>query len=353
MKGVKIIVIAMTCLYLSSCDNQTVSVNSDITIPVKVTPIELTSIQETLSANGTVGPVSEAELSTQSQGYYQLQVNPRTGKPFTMGDAVNENEVIIQLNYPELVNSVRIEIKKMNLKIAESDYRKQKTLHEKGGVTASDLQEAEVNYINTKYDYEAAQMDLEDLLVKAPFDGVIVDLPYYTQNVKVESGTAILSVMNYENLVLSVDFPEKYISSIRSGMSSIVTSYSIENSALEGEIDQISPAIDEETRTFKGIVKVDNPDLSFRPGMYVKADIITHKVDSTIVVPRDILKKGRRGGYVVYVVERNTAAAEKRVSTGIESDGMIQITKGLSVGDLLVTDGYEMLSNRSKVKVIK
>lgn len=353
MKGVKIIIIAITCLCLSSCDNQTVSVSSDITIPVKVTPIELTSIQESLSANGTVGPVSEAELTTQSQGNYQLQVNPRTGKPFTMGDAVKENEIIIKLDYPELINSARIEIKKMNLKIAENDYDKQKTLHEKGGVTATDLQEAEVNYINTKYDYEAAEMDLEDLLVKATFEGVIVDLPYYTQNVKVESGTSVLSIMNYENLVLSVDFPEKYISSITSGMSSIVTSYSIENSTLEGEIDQISPAIDEETRTFKGIVKVDNPDLSFRPGMYVKADIITHKVDSTIVVPRDILKKGRRGGYVVYVVERNTAAAEKRVSTGIESDGMIQITKGLSVGDLLVTDGYEMLSNRSKVKVLK
>lgn len=353
MKGINIIIIATICLCLSSCDNQTVNVTSDISIPVKVTPIELTSIQESLSANGTVGPVSEAELTTQSQGNYQLQVNPRTGKLFTMGDAVKKNEIIIKLDYPELINSVRIEIKKMNLKIAENNYNKQESLHQKGGVTETELQEAQVNYINAKYDYEAAQMDLEDLLIKAPFEGVIVDLPYYTQNVKVESGTSILSIMNYENLVLSVDFPEKYISSVTSGMSSIVTSYSIENTALEGKIDQISPAIDEETRTFKGIVKVDNPDLSFHPGMYVKADIITRKVDSTIVVSRDILKKGRRGGYVVYVVERNTAAAEKRVSTGIESDGMIQITEGLSVGDLLVTDGYEMLSNRSKVKVIK
>lgn len=353
MKGVKIIFLAMSCLYLSSCTNESVSVSSDISIPVKVTPIELTSIQESLSANGTVGPVSEAELTTQSQGDYQLQINPRTGKRFTMGDVVKENEVIIKLDYPELVNTARLETKKMNLKIADNDYNKQKSLYEKGGVTATELQEAEVSYIDARYDYEAAQMDLDDLLIKAPFKGVIVDLPYYTQNVSLESGTSVLSIMNYENLMLSVDFPEKYISSITSGMSTIVTSYSVEDNTLEGEIDQISPAIDEETRTFKGYVKVNNSDLSFRPGMYVKADIITQKVDSTIVVSRDILKKGRRGGYVVYVVERNTAAAEKRVSTGIESDGMIQITKGLEVGDLLVTDGYEMLSNRSKVKVIK
>jgi hypothetical protein len=54
----------------------------------------------------------------------------------------------------------------------------------------------------------------------------------------------------------------------------------------------------------------------------------------------------------VYVVERNTAV-EKRVNTGIETDTEVEIVSGLEPGEKLVIEGYQMLSNRAKVRVQK
>lgn len=346
--------IAIAALIFTSCNNEQATVSSDISIPVRVEAIELNSIQQVVTANGTVEPASEVELLTEADGEYQLMKNPRTGKPFILGDRVKKGEVIVKLTNPEYINDIRIETKKLNLDIAKSDYEKQQALFEKGGVTQSEMQNSEVTYISAKYDYEAAQMQLSYLEVNAPFSGIIVTLPYYTQTVELTSGTSVATVMSYDQLKLNVEFPEKYLPTIEKGMEAVVTNYNLKEDTLIGNINQISPVIDEETRTFSGVLDVENGSLAFRPGMYVKADIVTEKKDSTIVIERDLLKKARRGGgYVVYVVERNTAASEKRVITGIESDDMVEIRKGLEIGDQLVVEGYEMLSNRSKVKVLR
>ena len=113
----------------------------------------------------------------------------------------------------------------------------------------------------------------------------------------------------------------------------------------------MSPAISTETRTFKGKILIDNDQLKLRPGMFAKADIVTVRKDSVISIPKDIIKN-RRGGKLVYTVDRNSAE-EKVIHTGISDDKYIEVEKGLEAGDKIVVKGYEWLRNRSKVKVMK
>ena len=85
--------------------------------------------------------------------------------------------------------------------------------------------------------------------------------------------------------------------------------------------------------------------------MFAKADIVTIRKDSVLSIPKDIIKN-RRGGKLVYTVERNSAD-EKVIHTGISDDKYIEVEKGLKPGDKIVVKGYEWLRNRSKVKVMK
>jgi len=85
--------------------------------------------------------------------------------------------------------------------------------------------------------------------------------------------------------------------------------------------------------------------------MFVKAEVVVEKRDNAIVIDRDLIQK-KRNGKVVYVIEGNTAV-EKRVNTGIETDNEVEILSGLQSGENLVIEGYEMLSNRTKVKILK
>jgi len=350
MKKLALIVVLAAAVF-SGCRNEQTTQGADVSVPVRLTDVVKKPIYNTLTINGTVTPTGSIELSSEAQGNYKLNRNPRTGAPYKMGDRVNKGEMIIALENQEYLISTRIDAKKLDLENSKQEYEKQQSLYDKGGVTLSELKNAEVSYLNSKYDYENATLQNQKLGIAAPFDGVIVSLPYFTNNTKVASGTKVLKVMDYATLMLNVQFPEKFISTVTLGQEAFVTNYNLKDDTLKAVITELSPAINETTRTFEGVMKVNNPDLKMRPGMFVKADIVVEKRDSAIVIDRDVIQN-RRGGKVVFVVERN-AAQEKKVITGIETDTEVEIISGLNTGEKLVTEGYEMLSNRTKVKVQK
>jgi membrane fusion protein (multidrug efflux system) len=350
MKKFALITIVAVTLF-SSCKNKETTQGADVSVPVRLTDVEKKPIYNTLAINGTVTPTGSMELSSETQGYYTLNRNPRTGVAYKMGDIVKKGDKIITLENEEFLIGTRIEAKKLDLENAKQEYEKQQSLFDKGGVTLRELKSAEVSYLNSKYDYENATIQNGKLVITAPFDGVIVALPYFTNGVKVPSGTKILKVMDYATLLLNVQFPEKFISTISLGQEAFVTNYNLKGDTLNAAITELSPAINEATRTFEGVLKVSNPTLKMRPGMFVKAEIVIEKRDSAIVISRDLIQN-RRGGKVVFVVERN-AAQEKKIITGIETDTEVEIISGLQTGDKLVTEGFEMLSNRTKVKVQK
>jgi RND family efflux transporter MFP subunit len=339
----------LLALALAGCNNQQPATTSDVSIPVRVTDVTLSSIVQKVESNGTLKPLGEAELKTESEGYYRLRNNPATGRPFKLGDRVKAGTVIVEVENEELVNSIRIETQKLNLEISQNEYEKQKSLYEKGGVTLRELRNAEVSYINTKYDYDRAKMQIEKMKVTSPIDGFLVTLPYFTPGVKIPSGTIVAKVMDYQHMALNIDIPEKYLSTIQAGMVAQITNYNLAGDTLIATVSQLSPAIDENSRTFQGILTVNNDKLSFRPGMFVKAEIETQRKDSVVVIPREVVRRSRRG-QVVYTVDRLTAN-EKQIVLGIESNDMVEVVRGLEPGDRLVTEGYEMLSNRAKVKM--
>jgi len=309
------------------------------------------SISQYINTTGTAKSIYEATLTSEVSGQYHLLTNPAIGKPFRLGDRVKAGQVIIRFEDPEYINGLAIESKKLNLEISENEYEKQKSLYEKGGVTLRELRNSEVSRTNAQYDYESAQIRLAKMNVIAPFSGVIVDLPYYTKGTRVNSGQPMVSLMSYDKMYVEINLPEKSIAEIQLGQEVIVTNYTIVQDTLIGLVSELSPMISSETRTFSGKLLINNPDLKLRPGMFVKADIITAKKDSVIVIPKNIILSGNRGKYV-FVVERNSAADDRMIQTGIENKDFVEITEGLSENDRLIIKGFETLRDNSKVKII-
>ena len=284
-------------------------------------------------------------------GLYHVMNNPQTGKPFKIGDKVKEGQVIIHLDDKEYVNNIGLESVKLNLQISQDEYNKQQSLYEKGGVTQYDVRNAEVAQLNAQKNYQSAEINLAKMDVKAPFDGVIVDLPYYTEGTLVSSGTQVVSLMNYSKMYLEINLPEKNIFDVSVGQKALITSYTLTEDTLMGSVTELSPMISTETRTFKGTLQINNPDLKLRPGMFVKADIITAQRDSTIVIPKDIIMSNNRGKYVFVVGDNNTAEM-RMITIGLQNEDNVEITDGLKKNDRLITDGYETLRNRSKIAIV-
>ncbi len=334
-----------------SCDGDRNNSAAETTTPVWVEDVMSRTIEEYVTTTGTAKAAKTIELKSETTGKYVLQTNPKTGRPYQLGDVVEAGATIVRLENQEYENDVQLESKKLRIGITEKEWEGQKTLLEKGGATQKDVSNAETEYINSKLALENAYITLDKMNIKSPFKGVIVNLPYYTPQVEVASGQVIAGVMDYSKMYLETQFPENTMSKVKVGQKVKITNYNIKSDTLKGMLTQLSPAINEETRTFSGYIIIENPELKLRPGMFAKADVITVKKDSVLSVPKEILTT-RRGNKIVYTVDRS-AAQEKVIRTGISDDKYIEIEKGLNKGDKVVVKGYEWLRDRSKVKVMK
>jgi membrane fusion protein, multidrug efflux system len=346
-----ILIIAVGLIALAGCRNQDQNLSADVEIPVSVDDIKLKPIEEFINTTGTAFPKGDILIKSKITASYYLEKNPQTGRFWQLGDKIKTGALIARLEDKEYVNSIKLETNELNLELTESELKKQESLYEKGGVTLKDLKTASINYANAKTTVENSKLQLDKTRIIAPIDGVIVDLPYYTQSTQVETGSTIVKIMDYQTMYMDVQLPEKYISAIKPGQVVKLTNYTIPEDTIIGSITQLSPAINADTRTFKGNISINNPNYLLRPGMFVKADIVTNHKDSVIVIPKSIILS-RQKGKTVFIIDRGVAA-ERIIETGLENFTDVEVTRGLAKNERIVTSGFETLSNKSKVKIIK
>ena len=336
-KSIKYIGFILLAFSLNACNEQRSSSSSETTTPVWLTEVGKRNIRELTTTTGTAKASKTAEIKSEITGKYELMNNPKTGRPYKLGDIVEAGAVIVKLNNKEHENSVSLQTKKMQVDI--------------GGATEKDVLNAESSYIQAQTALETANTELEKINIRAPFKGVIVTLPYFTPGIDVASGEIIVGMMDYSQMYMEIALPENAIEKVKVGQKVLVTNYNIKSDTLSGTVSQLSPAINEETRTFSGYIAINNPELKLRPGMFAKGEIITLQRDSVLFIPKEIVN-ARRGMRNVFTVEQNRAV-EKYIKTGISDDRYTEVTEGLNEGDKIVIKGYEFLRNRGKVKIMK
>lgn len=345
------ILLLLMLAVLASCSPEDSSIKTEIKIPVSVVSIKPQSISRFIETTGTVYSSKEGLMKSELSGVYRLQRNPATGKPFALGDAVKAGQVLIRIEDKEFENNLQIEGKKLNLELAENNFKKQQLLYDKGGVTQTELKNASITHVTAKYAYENAEIQMAKMAVRAPFDGVIVELPYHTHGVRIDQGQVLFKVMQYDKLLMDVKLPEKHLPEITLDQIVQISNYNAAQDTIYGSISQISPVINADTRTFQSVLQINNEKRLLRPGMFIKAFILSEKRDSTIVIPKETVIS-RQDGKVVFTVD-NGIATEKKITTGLETMDVIEVVSGLKVNDRLVISGFETLRNKSKVSIIQ
>jgi membrane fusion protein (multidrug efflux system) len=353
MKRLKIPILsgAAMALILVSCKQPNTEVATTIEVPVQVIEVGTAGIEEYVSTTGTVYPLKEVSLNSEIAGDYQLQINPATGKTYALGDAVKEGATLIKLEDDEYVNGLRIKSKELDLEVSKLEYEKQQSLYEKGGATLRELKNAEITLINAQYDVESSQISLAKMAVKAPFSGVIAELPYFTKGTRINSNTLLVKLIAYDRLYMEASLPEKYFSSIERGFKVYITSYTSTADTLTGIITQISPSIDPDARTFTCFVEVENKERILLPGMFVKADMVVNSAENALVIPRDIILSRNRN-QIVYVVDKGVAM-ERIITTGLQNQEFVEVRMGLLKGESVVSSGFETLRDQSRVRILR
>ncbi len=350
MKKINIIYAASASLLLAACSTTTGNTSqAQISIPVTVEEIVAGDLEQITSTNGSLTPLSSATVTNKVGGVYRPAKNPSTGQYYKIGDNVKAGQVLGYLEDEEYVNDISIETKKISWEIAEGEYEKYLILQEKGGATEIDVKNAAVEVETTKNSYKNAEISIANMKVTSPISGVIVDLEYQTPGIEIEAGVSLFSVMDYSKMYLDISLSESTMSYIHTGLPVYISHYSIPDEFIEAKIDQLSPSIDSTTRTYKGVVLVDNNKLLLKPGMFVKSEIVVDKAENAIIIPKEIIRTSQNTSFVF--IADGTTAMQCEITTGISNDNYIEVKSGLYIGDKLIVDGYATLRNRGKIAI--
>lgn len=213
---------------------------------------------------------------------------------------------------------------------------------------------AEAEVRSSKARVEQQQTQLEQTVVRAPKSGIVAERMARVGDVT--GGQRLFSIIRDGQLELQAEIPETQLSQVRIGASVQVTSDADARIQLQGNVREIAPLVNREKR--QAIVKIDLPknDL-LKPGMFLRAAIITDSVEGLAVPYKAVLSEGERK--IVYVLEAEDKVKAQPVEVGeiIEGSGdlnnaKVEIKSGLKVGERVVVAGATYLKDGDRVKVV-
>jgi membrane fusion protein (multidrug efflux system) len=213
------------------------------------------------------------------------------------------------------------------------------------------LSVAKAQLAQARAQLELAQINLRESTIVSPIDGIVTEKHIDEGNL-INVGDAIVTVADMKLVRLIVGLAERYQASVKPGLPVRIDVDSFPDKTFVGKVYSVYPALDEETRTLKVEIRLDNSELLLKPGMFARVTLITQRKDDAIVVVRDVVLGGRIDEPYLYVIEGETAR-KHFVKIGIKQAEKYEIIDGLKTGEMLVVNGMHYLADGSKVRVVR
>ena len=192
-------------------------------------------------------------------------------------------------------------------------------------------------------------------VIRAPFDGVVVDkLTEVGEWANLSS--PVIEFLATDGLRLDIQVPQDYYPLVRQEVSALVRIDAFPNDVFTGHVKAIVPASDPDVRTFLVRLVIDNPSNAIIVGMSGEAQFGISDGESAVEIPRDVLVRYPDGSASVWVIEETsegTFAHERQVVLGDSFGDMAKVMNGLHDVALIVVRGNETLDDGTKVRLVE
>jgi HlyD family secretion protein len=200
-----------------------------------------------------------------------------------------------------------------------------------------------------KYKGAAAQVNFSE--IRSPIDGVVTDRPLYAGETPA-AGAPLITVMDTSSLLAKAHIAQSLAQQMKIGDDATLLVPGVKD-PVDAKVTLISPALDPGSTTLEIWLKVDNKKAALKVGTPVKVSITGRTVEQALKVPVSSILTAQDGAKSVMVVGADSTAHKKPVVLGIQDGDDIQITKGLTTADTVITSGSYGLEEGAKVKVGK
>jgi membrane fusion protein (multidrug efflux system) len=187
-----------------------------------------------------------------------------------------------------------------------------------------------------------------DTLVRAPFSGVIVEKAVNVGRY-MKKGDRIATIVRVDPLRIELAIPEGAVAAVHKGQKVSFAVQSHPDRKFEGTIAYVGPAVRTDSRSLVVEAIVPNPKALLQPGLFATARIELPAARPSIVIPATAVKND--GGMFKLFVAKNDRAEVRIVQPGREVAGSLEIVRGLSTGELVVSRPVDGLSDGTLVSV--
>lgn len=352
-----IIVIAVGTWLLSN-------MKKDKQITFTTDEVKQTNIQNSITATGTIEPVTSVTVGTQVSGIVsKLYVD--------YNSIVKKGQIIAELDKQNLISELNTA--KANLSSAQStlsyettNWKRYKTLYEKGLVSADDYENAELSYLKAKETVatsmetvQKAQTNLGYATITSPIDGVVLSKAVEEgQTVAASYSTPELFTIAQDltDMRVVADVDEADIGDVKDGERVTFTVDAYPNDTFEGTVTQVrqEATTTNNVVTYEVVISAPNADLKLKPGLTANVTIYTAEKQGVLCVPSKALRfsptqetvgkykiADKNGKNKVWTFDGKTLTAHT-VQIGM-SDGInTEVLSGISKGTAVVTEIKEI-----------
>lgn len=247
---------------------------------------------------------------------------------------------------------------KSRLDQANAELERERALAAQHATSDRALQAAETNKATAEAEVKATQARLSTLGVGgggngqglplvSPLAGTVLELKARVGQPVGPTDTLVV-VGETDQVWLVVDVYERDLAKVHAGDEARVTSVAFPDRTFVGKVDQMGAAVDPERHVLEARIVLDNPDGALRPGMTASARILSSAESDAglaITVPRAAIQT-IDGQPFVFVEKPGGGKYELRaVERGQEVEGAVEITRGLTGDETIVTDGSFVLKS--------
>lgn len=397
-----VMVASIAVLLLSSCSKEQPEPQPVVT--VQVATVKRQSLEQVVTAEAVLFPKNEAAITPKvvapvSRFYVNRGSRVHKGQLLAilenrdisasvaeskgaLEQAQAQYETTTQASLPEDMNKAELDAKaaKESLDAQQKLYDSRRRLFEEGALPRKDLDAAAVALAQARAQsdvaqqhsaslqavgkqatvksaagqlssaegkYKGAQAQLSYTDIRSPIDGVVTDRPVWSGETP-PSGTPLLTIMDTSSVVARAHIPQEQAALLKPGDPATITAADV--TPVSGKVIIVSPALDAGSTTVQVWVEAKNKSGALRPGSMVQVKMVARTIDSAIAIPEQALLKSPEEVTVVMVVDNQGKAHKREVTTGIDTGDLIQITKGLQPGEIVVTTGAYGLPEGTQVK---
>lgn len=156
-------------------------------------------------------------------------------------------------------------------------------------------------------------------------------------------------IINLNELYVESVIPESFIGKIKKG-AEVQVEIPVLNKSFNSTIKHSVSSINELSRTFKIEVSVPKNDLDLIPNLNVEVNVLDYTNSQAILVPESIVSEDSDNNKFLFTV-LNNKAKKTIVETGYTQNGMIEITTGLDVNEIVINEGGRIVKDGQNVKI--